>query len=169
MPLVLIGRIGRPHGVRGELVMEGVSLTPDELRAVRGFTWRSPRGEERTVTLSGARAAHDRLLVAFEGAGDRDLAAALTNGDLLAEASRLPDPGPQVAYTFQLLGLRVENEQGRDLGTLAEIVTTGAQPMYVVRGGERELLVPAVPDILKQVDLTAGRIVVSLPPGLDEL
>jgi 16S rRNA processing protein RimM len=149
--------------------MEGVSLTADELRAVRRFTWRGPRGDERPLTLSGARAAHDRLLVAFEGVADRDLAAALTLGDLYADASRLPDPGPQVAYTFQLVGLRVETEQGRALGTLAEIVNTGAQPMYVVRGGERELLVPAVPDILKQVDLAAGRIVVSLPPGLEEL
>lgn len=168
MPLVLIGKIGRPHGVRGELVMEGVSLTADELRAVGRFTWRSPRGEERTVTLAGARAAHDRLLVSFDGAGDRERAAELTLGKLYAEAERLPDPGPQVAYTFQLVGLRVETEDGRPLGTLAEVVTTGRQPMYVVRG-ERELLVPAVPGILKQVDLNAGRIVVTLPPGLEEL
>jgi 16S rRNA processing protein RimM len=66
------------------------------------------------------------------------------------------------------VGLRVETEDGRPLGTLAEVVTTGRQPMYVVRG-ERELLVPAVPGILKQVDLDAGRIVVTLPPGLEEL
>ncbi len=168
MPLVLIGKIGRPHGVRGELVMEGVSLTAEELLAVREFTWRSPRGVERPVTVSAARAAHDRLLVSFDGARDREQAASLTLGQLYADASRLPDPGPQVAYTFQLVGLRVETEEGRALGTLAEVVTTGGQPMYVVRG-ERELLVPAVPGILKQVDLDAGRVVVALPPGLEEL
>ena len=167
MPLVLIGRVGRPHGVRGELVMEGVSLTAQEFQAIRNFTWRGARGESRALTLAGARQAHDRVLICFAEATDREQAAALTLGQLHAESDRLPDPGPETAYTFQLLGLRVETEDGRMLGTLAEIVN-GVQPLYVVRG-ERELLVPAVPGILQRVDLRAGRIVVTLPPGLEEL
>src|SRR5205085_8990208 len=135
---VLIGQIGRPHGVRGELVMEGISLTPDELRAVGSFTWRGRGGEERALTLVSARAAHDRTLVAFAEAAGREPAAGLTLGRLYAESARLPDPGPQTAYTFQLIGLRVETEQGRVLGTLAGIAGSGAQPLYVVQG-EREL------------------------------
>jgi len=167
MPLVLIGRIGRPHGVRGEMGLDGCSLSAAELAGVGRFLWR--RGaEERTLTLHAARPAHTRLLVEFEHVEGRDQAVALTRGDLYADSERLPDPGPNVVYTFQLVGLAVETEDGRPLGTLAAVLTSGPQPIYVVRG-ERELMVPAVPEFLKRVDLAARRIVVALPPGLEEL
>ena len=84
------------------------------------------------------------------------------------ERERLPDPGPGVAYTFQLLGLRVETDEGRMLGTLEDIIQTGAHPVYVVRG-ERELMIPAAPEVLKRVDLAAGVITVVLPAGLEDL
>jgi 16S rRNA processing protein RimM len=168
MPLVRIGRLGRPHGVAGEMTLDGASLTAPELEAVRRYVWRGRDGAERPLVLRGARPVHGRVLVAFDGAPDREAAAALTPGELWAESDRLPDPGPQVAYTFQLVGLAVETEDGRALGTLAEVLSTGAHPVYVVRG-ERELLVPAVPEVLKRVDLAARRIVVALPPGLEEI
>jgi 16S rRNA processing protein RimM len=168
MALVLIGRIGRPHGIHGEVGLDSVSLTPGELSAVKRFTWRNRRGEERTLTLRDVRQTHNRMLVTFDGVAYRDQAAALTLGELLAEADVLPDPGPQSAYTFQLIGLTVETEEGRVLGTLADIVATAGHPIYVVRG-ERELLVPAVPHVLKRVDLAARRIVVALPAGLEDL
>ncbi len=87
---------------------------------------------------------------------------------LWAEESVLPDPGPGVAYAFQLVGLRVETTEGRVLGTLAELMTTGASPIYVVRG-EREWLIPGNPEVVQRVDLAAGVIIVALPAGLDEL
>lgn len=168
MPLVVVGRIGRAHGVDGELALDGVSLTPLELHAVKIFTWRG-RGEgERTLTLATARPAHTRLLVRFEGINDRDQAQTLTNGELLAESGLLPDPGPGTAYTFQLIGLRVETEDGRALGTLKDIVPTGAHPVYVVQG-ERELLIPATPEVVRRMDLAAGVIAVALPAGLEEI
>jgi len=86
----------------------------------------------------------------------------------MADADRLPDPGPGVAYTFQLIGLSIATEDGRALGTLVEIIRTGAHPVYVVRG-DKELLVPATPEVVKNVDLAAGVITVALPLGLEEL
>jgi 16S rRNA processing protein RimM len=166
--LVRVGRIGRPHGLRGELTLDGCSLAPDELLAVRELVWRGRAGATRALTITSARPMNARLLVGFAGCTDRDQAAALTNGELLAERSELPDPGPESAYTFQLIGLRVETEEGRALGELADIVNTGAHPIYVVRG-ERELLIPAAPEVVKRVSLSAGVIVVALPAGLEEL
>ncbi|MBI5711634.1 MAG: 16S rRNA processing protein RimM [Candidatus Eisenbacteria bacterium] len=168
MPLVVVGRIGRAHGVNGEVALDGVSLTPLELHEVNVFTWRGRAGEERTLKLATARPAHTRLLVRFEGIAGRDQASALTNGELLVESDRLPDPGPGTAYTFQLIGLRVETEDGRALGTLEDIVATGAHPVYVVQG-ERELLIPATPEVVRRVDLAAGVIAVALPAGLEEI
>ena len=163
-----MGRIGRPHGLRGEVTLAESSLTPPELIGLREFVWRGRGGATHALRLVTARPMNALMLVRFEGCTERDHAAALTNGELLAERSSLPDPGPEAAYTFQLIGLRVETEEGRVLGELADIVNTGAHPIYVVRG-ERELLVPAAPGVLKRVSLTEGVIVVALPAGLEEL
>jgi ribosomal 30S subunit maturation factor RimM len=82
--------------------------------------------------------------------------------------ARLPDPGPGVAYTFQLIGLEVRTSGGRTLGTLEEVISTGANPVYVVRG-EREWLVPAAPGVVQHVDMEARTLVVELPAGLEDL
>jgi 16S rRNA processing protein RimM len=165
--LVRVGRLGRPHGVHGEQGLDGVSLTALELHGIRRFTW--VRGEERRdLALVTARPAHRNLLVRFEGVVDRKGASALTNGTLWVEDDRLPDPGPGMAYAFQLVGLAVETEDGRPLGTLAEVMASGAHPVYVVRG-DREWLLPATEQVVKRVDLAAGRIVVALPAGLEDI
>jgi 16S rRNA processing protein RimM len=166
--LARIGRVGRTHGVRGEVNLGGVSLTPLELHAVKRFVWRRAGVAERTLTLETARPAHTRLLVRFAGFTTREQAAELVNGELWAEKSALPDPGPATAYTFQLLGLRVETEEGRALGLIADVIATGAHPVYRVEG-EREWLIPGAPGVVKRVDLQGGLMVVALPAGLEEL
>lgn len=163
-----IGRLGKTHGVQGELNLDGVSLTPLELHAVKHFTWRRAGVPERTLTLVTARPAVPRMLVRFEGVTEREQAVELVNGELWAPPAALPDPGPQMAYTFQLVGLRVETGDGRFLGVVQEVISTGAHPIYQVRG-ERELLIPGAPGVVTSVDLETGRMVVSLPPGLEEL
>lgn len=168
MSLVRIGRLGRPHGVRGEMLLDGSSLAPQELEAIGDFTWRGAKGETRPLVLAGVRPADRRLIVSFRGVDDRERAATLTLGELMTERDRLPDPGPETAWTFQLLGLAVVTADGRALGTLADVIDTAAHPIYVVRG-ERELLVPAAPHVLKRVDLEAGVITVELPAGLEDL
>ena len=120
MPLVLVGRIGRTHGVQGEVTLTRSSLSVAELMGVGTFVWRGPRGESIDLVLEGARPAHTRVLARFRGFAGRDEAAVLTNGELWAEAERLPDPGPGTVYAFQLVGLRVETEDGRDLGVLED-------------------------------------------------
>ena len=168
MTLVRVGRIGRAHGVNGEVTLDGSSLTLAELLAVERFTWRGKRGETVELRLERARDAHPRMLLGFAGVGDRDQAAALTNGELMADSERLPDPGPDTVYTFQLVGLEVRTEEGRRLGTLVDVIATGAHPVYVVQG-ERELLVPANPEVVRHVDLASRAVTVRLPAGLEDL
>src|SRR5262245_30045770 len=166
--LVRIGQLGRAHGVHGEIALDGACLTPDELERVSGFTWRKRGAAPRTLRLEAARPIQGRILVRFAGVTDRDQAAALTLGELLAERAVLPAPGPDEAYNFQLVGLRVVDVAGKELGVLKEIMRTGAHPVWVVRG-ERELLVPAAAPIVQRVDLEAGVITVDLPAGVGEL
>ncbi len=168
MAQVVVGRIGRPHGVKGEVTLGECSLTPLELHGIKRFTWRGRDGAERALELATVRPAIPRTLVRFRGVESRDRASELTNGELLVESEALPDAGPGTAYAFQLVGLAVETEEGRRLGTLQSIILTGAHPVYVVQG-DREWLIPATPEVLKHVDLAAGRITVALPAGLEEI
>lgn len=168
MALIQIGRLGRAHGLRGEVNLDGAALTPDELRAIGSFTWRGAGTEQRRLNFESARQVTGSILIRFAGVEDRDQASALTLGLLFAERERLPDPGPDVAYTFQLIGLEVVNEEGRRLGVVQSVLDSGAHPIYVVQG-DRELLIPAIPQVLRRVDLKAGRITVVLPAGLEDL
>lgn len=148
-------------------MLDSLSLSPDELRRIRTFTFRGRDGAERPLAIRSARAAHDRTILAFEGLATREAAAALTLGELWAEAAQLPDPGPGVAYRYQLLGCTVLDEQERAIGVVEDIVDTAAHPLYRVRTPEgREVLIPAVDAFLRSVDVAAKRIVVALPEGL---
>jgi 16S rRNA processing protein RimM len=170
MSLVLIGTFGRPHGLRGEIYLDRAALSAEELEAVGRFHFRGRDGAEQGLRVRAARVALDRLLLTLDGYRNREAVAPLTLGELWVEAEALPDPGPGVAYSHQLIGLTVQDETGRVLGTLKDIQGSGAQPLYVVEGvSGRELLVPAVAEVLRHVDLAAGRITVALPPGLEEL
>ena len=168
MTSIRIGRIGRAHGLRGEVTIDGCPLDSHELKAVGELEWRDRGGEVRALVIESVRPMNQRLLVQFRGVGDRVGAAALGLGELYADSERLPDPGPGVSYTFQIVGLRVVTEEGRELGRLQDVLPTGAHPVYVVQG-ERELLVPASPEVLKRVDFGEGVIVVKLPAGLEDL
>jgi 16S rRNA processing protein RimM len=168
MSLVRIGRLGRPHGLRGEIALDGASLTVEELGTIKNFVWRGRGAEDRTLMLVEARTALPRPLLRFSGCASRDAASDLTNGELWAERDRLPDPGPGIAYTFELIGCRVVADDGRELGTLEDIWSTGAHPIYVVQG-EKELLLPAHPGVVKNVDLAARIITVTPPRGIEEL
>ena len=165
---VRIGRVGRAHGLRGEVTIVDCDLTAEELQALGSVTWLARGQDERTLAIEAVRPMVGRLLVRFRGVDDRERARELSMGELSTEAERLPDPGPGMAYTFQLVGLAVETHDGRRLGALESVLLTGANPVYVVQG-EREWMIPATPDVVRRVDLERGVITVALPAGLEEL
>ena len=93
MSEVLIGRVGRPHGLDGEVNLEHCPLSADELLETRRLAWRGPTGEQRVLEVASARPAHDRLLVRFAGVSIATQAAWPTRGELFTDSERLPDPG----------------------------------------------------------------------------
>jgi 16S rRNA processing protein RimM len=164
----LIGRIGRPHGLKGDLLFDGCSLSAEELLALGTVTWRGARGELRTLKLAAVKPNMTKLQLHFRGVDSRDSAAELVNGELWTERDRLPDAGPGQVYSFQLIGLKVRTVDGRDLGEIREVMPSGAHPIYVVQG-ERELLIPATEPFVRNVDLEAGVVTVDPPAGLEDL
>ncbi|QIK66986.1 ribosome maturation factor RimM [Nocardioides sp. HDW12B] len=170
---VVVGRIGRPHGVRGEVSLELRTDEPDRRFAdgavltVRGAPGR-PAPEHATLTVAATRWHQERLLVRFEQLTDRD--AAERARDLLLEVTIAADSAPvedDEFYDFQIVGLSVVTEDGTPAGTVKAVLHPGAQDLLVVaRNGQEDALVPFVSALVPEVDLAGGRLVVADRPGL---
>jgi 16S rRNA processing protein RimM len=139
------------------------------LLALGTLEWRRRGGLTRPLTIRAVRATHDRLLVHFEGFPTREAASVLTNGELWCDAAKLPDPGPGVAYTFQLVGLRVVDVKGGELGILRNVTIHGDRAFYMVEREGRERVLPGHAPFLKRVDIPGGVIEMDLPAGFEDL
>jgi 16S rRNA processing protein RimM len=159
-----IGRIVRPHGVRGEVQMEILTDYPEHVADIPAV-YVGP--QRHRYEVKRARLHKKRLLLHLKGINDRDAAETL-RGQLVEVA--IEDAVPLEVdeyYEFQLVGLDVETEEGQELGELVGILDTmGANDVYVVHGLYGEILLPAIEDVVREVDLEAGRMIVHLLPGL---
>lgn len=172
---LVVGRVVKSHGVRGELVVEVRTDSPEERFAVGtrlvGRVGRGDRATDRDVTIEAARQHSGRLLVRLEGVGDRDTADALRGMLLLVDSDALGDPeDPDEYYDHQLVGLRVLDTSGATLGEVTEIVHTAAGELLAIRladGGDA--LVPFVSEMVPEVDIVARTCVIDPPEGLLDL
>jgi len=162
---IALGRILRPHGVRGEVVVEVLTDFPERLAHLPQLYL----GDAHQATLTRVRSCRtkgDLLLMAFEGYPDRTAVEALRDQLVqvpLEEAAPLPE---DTYYPHQLVGLDVETTEGDNLGRLSDVLFTPANDVYVVTGPRGQVLLPAIRQVIKQIDLEAGRMVVELIPGL---
>ncbi|WP_207922850.1 ribosome maturation factor RimM [Micromonospora sp. KC606] len=197
--MLIVGRIGKPHGLRGEVTVE-VRTDEPEARFAPGMVLRTtpgarPRAESQggvsptgpgadpaadagvefqvpaELTVETARWHQGRLLVAFEGVLDRDVAEAL-RGTLLGvdSADVVPPEDPEEFHDHQLVGLAVVTPDGQRLGEVARIDHAPASDLLVLRRPEGgTALIPFVRAIVPEVDLAGGRVVVDPPGGLLDL
>jgi 16S rRNA processing protein RimM len=187
--LLVVGQIGKPHGIRGEVSVAVRTDEPEE-RFVAGsaFTTEVPR--DRRVSTGPAAAAPDvpyqvpaslviesvrwhqgRAIVQFEGAHDRNVAEALRGVLLQVDSAGLTPPDdPDEFLDHQLVGLRVESLDGSALGTVDRVDHAPSSDLIVLKkaaGGTA--LIPFVSQMVPTVDLRGGRILVDLPEGLLDL
>jgi len=168
---ILVGRVIRPHGLRGEVKVEVESDVPErfavgaELDLVtRGRARRRVRvAAVRPVGVPGGAA-----LVRFEGYGDRDRAESLRGGRLEVDASEVPEPPAGRYYHFQLVGCRCVDADLGALGEVVELLEDGGGVLLRIAGGGSTLLVPFVEAFLESVDVAEKRIDLKLPAGLVE-
>jgi 16S rRNA processing protein RimM len=163
---LVVARIGRPHGVRGEVSVEVRTDAPD-LRFVPGaLLWTDP-GAAGPLTVDGVRDHNGRLLLTFAQVRDRTAAEALRDVLLLADVGEQEEP--DAWHVDQLVGLRAEGTDGRLLGEVVDLERGVAQDLLVVRepSGHRAL-VPFVTALVPVVDVDAGFLVLEPPGGLLE-
>jgi 16S rRNA processing protein RimM len=162
-PTVVVGRITKAHGLKGELAVDVRSDNPDRLS--QGATLFLEDG--RTLTIERAHHHGRRLLLTFAEAKDRTSAERLQGELLLIPESWLPDLPSGEYWPFQLEGCTVVTESGRELGEVAEVVPNPANDLWVARDADGvETLVPALRDVIVSVDVDGKRIVVRDVPGL---
>lgn len=165
---LVVGRIGRPHGVRGESAVEVRTDDPGD-RFVPGTPMATDPPERGPLVIERARWHGERLLVTFAGVRDRDAADALRGTYLVVDSGDLPAlDDPDEFHDHELVGLAVVTADGTEVGVVDDITHLGQDVLVVRRTGGGQALVPFVRDIVPDVDVAGGRLVITPPPGLIE-
>jgi 16S rRNA processing protein RimM len=183
--LLVVGRVVRPHGIRGEVVVDVRTDEPEERFAVGSVlitdptAVRRPKSEGKTLapvvperlTVEAARWHQGRLLVAFDGIYDRDMAESLRGVLLCVDSATVGTPDdPDEFNDYQLIGLTAVNPAGEVLGEVASVDHAPASDLLVLRRPDgRTALIPFVKAIVPEVDLAGGRVVIDPPGGLLDL
>jgi 16S rRNA processing protein RimM len=181
---VTVGRIGRPHGIRGEVVV-GVRTDEPELRFAVGSRLDTDRADGGPLTLAAVRWQSGELIVRFNGIRDRTAASELRGTWLSVDSGTLAPPeDPDEFRDHDLIGLSVRTADGTDVGVVTDVLHHGQDvltvrpiagspgsaadgPSAVPAGATSgEILVPFVKAIVTDVDIAAGVVVIDPPPGL---
>ena len=167
---VVVGRIGRAQGLRGEVTVEPRTDAPEERFSPGAVLYLEAHpGQSEPVTVAGHRWQGNRLVLQLEGVPDRTAAEALRGALLEAEVD-VTDTSDDEYHDAALIGLDVHDTAGMVLGTISEVLhLPGQDVLAVARPDEAELLVPFVRQIVAEVDLAGGFVVVDLPAGLADL
>ncbi|MFG1809843.1 ribosome maturation factor RimM [Streptomyces sp. NPDC049040] len=164
---LVVGRIGRAHGIKGEVSIE-VRTDEPELRLAPGAVLATDPAATGPLTIATGRVHSGRLMLRFEGVSDRTGAEALRNTLLIAEVDPAETPeDPEEFYDHQLIDLDVVTVDGREVGRIAEISHLPYQDLLVVRRpDDSEVLIPFVTEFVPEIDLEEQRAVIDPPPGL---
>jgi len=166
---LVVGRISRPHGVRGELAVD-VRTDDPELRLASGAVLLTEPAAAGPLTVTRARWHSGRLLVTFAGVDDRDAADELRGVLLLVDSAELEEiSDPDEFRDHQLIGLSVIAPGGEPVGKVTDVLHYGQDLLVVAGQGERagaEIMIPFVSAIVPVVDLAAGQLHIDPPPGL---
>lgn len=169
---LVVGRIGRPHGIRGEVTVQVHTDDPGP-RFAAGSVLATEPAAAGPLTVVSSRGHSGRLLVTFAGYGDRTSAATLRGTLLVMDSAELgPTADPNEFHDYELIGLDVRTLAGDPVGVVADVLHHG-QDMLVIEPQEgresRQILVPFVAAIVLRVDVRVGRLVIDPPPGLLDL
>lgn len=163
---IAVGYVTRTKGVRGEVKVEVLSHDPDRFAALSSVVLERPDGRSMPLRIDRWRLDAPGIRVKFDGVDTPEEAKQQLVGGYLTIAPDQVAPLPDKAYyVFDLLGCRVEDEAGRDLGKVVEVQSMPTVDVYIVRG-ETEFMLPAASDFLVEVDTEGRRIVVR---GVEEL
>lgn len=155
---IIIGKIGAPHGVHGELRIRPLTDFSDRFAGLKEVM----AGEE-LLHVESVKYHGQSLLMKFREYGVRETAMKLTGKFLTVDRSQAAPLSEGEFYTFDIIGLEVFDRAGRKLGVVEHVLRTGSNDVYAVRGEDhREILIPALKKVVKEIDIGGGRMVVEM-------
>lgn len=169
--LVVLGRLAKPHGVKGDIRVDYYADSADLLD--KPLMLRAGRFAPRPIRVRDWHLWKDQLILGIEGCNDRSAAEQLRGQELLIDASFLPEADEDEPYLRDLIGLSVRLEDGTVVGELESVDFPAGQEMWSIRAPENEggyeILFPAVPEFVLDIDLSAETVTIAPPEGLLDL
>lgn len=166
---LVVGRIGRAHGIRGDVAVDVRTDDPQERFAAGARLLTDPESAG-PLTIVSARAHSGRMLVRFESVADRDTAEGLRGVTLLVDSADIaPVDDPDEFHDHELIGLTAVTGEGTEVGIVQDILHHAQDVLVIKDASDAEVLVPFVRALVPEVDTAAGRLVIDPPPGLLDL
>lgn len=165
---LVLGRVLRPHGIKGELRVGTMTDYPERVAELDSvFLSRDIEGRDaKAFPIESVRLHQDYILVKFSNIPDRNAADRLRDLYMLIDLENAVPLDDDEVYLYELIGLTVQLEDGTRIGTLEDIMETGANDVYVVKSETHgTILIPAHDETVVEVDPDAGHIIVAPPPG----
>lgn len=157
---IAVGRVLGAFGVKGDLKIQPLApltqFKPGNTLYLGG----------RALCIERSRSAAKHVLLKLEAIDDREDAASWRDEYLLITEADLGPPGEDRYYHFQLIGLGVVTTEGEDLGQITDVFATTGNDVFVVHGDRGEVLIPAIEDVVKEIDTAAARVTIEVVPGL---
>ena len=166
--LVAIARVARPHGIRGEVVADIITDFPERFEGLEGVTAKLVDSSRAELKIERFRFHQGRVMFKFAGFDTVEAAEQLRNAEICIAETEAVELEADEYFDWELAGCRVVTLAGLELGTVAEVMRTGGTEILVIRGVEKEFLVPFAEAICTEVDIENKRIVVDPPEGLLE-
>lgn len=166
--LITIGRIVKVWGLKGEVKVLPLTYDPKRFERLSSVFIVSPEGKELKRRIRGVRYDKGWVILSLEGSSNAEDASGILNC-LIKIPMEDVEPLPEGEYyIFQLLGIEVSTDEGQYIGRLTDIFSTGSNDVYVIKKGEKEYLIPAIREIVKEIDIKRKRMVIHPIKGLIE-
>ncbi|MCH5333308.1 MAG: 16S rRNA processing protein RimM [Agathobacter sp.] len=164
--LLQVGVITSPHGVRGEANVFPTTDDPARFKKLKSVHLDDGKNV-RIAAIQSVKFFKNMVILKFEGIDDRDAIEKLRQAKLLVTRENAVELGKDEYFIADLIDLQVFSDEGENLGRISDVLQTGANDVYVIsRDGEKDLLVPAIKECVRAVDIEHGQMTVHLLPGL---
>jgi len=161
-----IGLITGAFGIKGEVKVLSLNGEPERFVKLKSLIIVKEDGEEALKEISEVRVHQEFALIKFEGIESRSDADRLKSCPVLLIDGDLTEAEEASVYREKLIGMEVFTSDGTRLGVIEEVIETGANDVYDVRDDGESVLLPAIPDVVKETDFDGNRMIVDLLPGL---
>ena len=168
MDWVLVGKIPRTHGLKGEFKFHAFFTDPDLLKSLGRLKLRKDQSQEKATELEALRGHSSSLIIKLKGIDSIDDAEGFAGWEVYAPEEDFPELPDGEYYRFQIEGLNAYDQEGRYYGQVEDIIETGSNDVYVVRNGEKEILIPMIDWVVTDIDVHEKKLVFNNVEGLIE-